>query len=227
MTIGDTISRYRITGRLGQGGMGVVYKADDTRLNRPVALKFLPPDSLNEQDRKRLVNEAQSAAQIRHPNVCPIYDVEEVDGQSFIVMAWLEGETLQRKLARGPLPIATAVDLAIQIANGLDAAHRLGIIHRDIKSGNVLVNADGHASILDFGLALRDGATRITVEGHTAGTPAYMSPEQVRGQTVDRRSDLWSLGVLLFEMVTGTLPFKREYQAAVTHAIAYDEAPAV
>ncbi len=227
MTAGDTISRYRITGRIGQGGMGVVYKAEDTRLNRPVALKFLPPDSLDEEDRKRLVNEAQSAALIRHPNVCPIYDVEDVDGQTFIAMAWLEGETLAHRIGRGPLAITAAIDFAIQIAKGLEAAHALGVIHRDVKSSNILVSADGHVSILDFGLALRAGATRITEVGKAAGTPAYMSPEQVCGRAIDRRTDLWSLGVLLFEMVTASLPFRRDHQAAVTHAIAFDEAPAV
>jgi serine/threonine-protein kinase len=227
MNLGDSISRYRITGRLGQGGMGVVYKAEDTRLKRPVALKFLAPELLQERDRLRLLNEAQAAAAIRHPNVCPIYDVEEENGQTFIVMAYLEGETLDRKIERGPLPIARAIDIAIQIAAGLEKAHELGIVHRDIKSGNILIDDAGHASILDFGLALRDGGDRLTAAGHTAGTPAYMSPEQLRGKEIDGRADVWALGVLLFEMVTGVLPFRRDDRAAVTHAIAYDEAPPV
>jgi len=227
MTSGDTISRYRIIGPLGKGGMGEVYKAEDTRLQRPVALKFLPPGVLTDKDKKRLLNEAQSAALIRHPNVCPIYDVEEADGQIFIAMAYIEGETLARKISRGPLGIGFAIDIAIQIANGLEQAHELGVVHRDIKSTNVIVDAGGHVSILDFGLALRSGLTRLTVQGHAAGTPAYMSPEQARGFEVDRRTDIWSLGVLLFEMVTGRLPFVRDHDAAVVHSILSDEPPAV
>src|SRR5262245_40426144 len=172
MTAGDTISRYRITGRLGQGGMGVVYKAEDTRLGRPVALKFLNAGELDETGRRRLIHEAQACAVIRHPNVCAIYDVEVADGRVFIAMAYLEGDALDRKIARGPMPVAFAISIAIQVANGLERAHSLGVIHRDIKSSNVLVGPDGHASILDFGLALRSGATRVTADGHAAGTPA-------------------------------------------------------
>src|SRR5258706_5682203 len=214
MTSGDTISRYRIIGPLGKGGMGEVYKAEDTRLQRPVALKFLPPGVLTDKDKKRLLNEAQSAALIRHPNVCPIYDVEEADGQIFIAMAYIEGETLARKISRGPLGIGFAIDIAIQIANGLEQAHELGVVHRDIKSTNVIVDAGGHVSILDFCLALRAGLTRLTVQGHAAGNPAYMSPEQGRGFEVDPRTHIWSFGVLLFVMVTGRLPFLRDHHAA-------------
>lgn len=227
MNPGDTISRYRIVGPLGKGGMGVVYQADDTRLNRPVALKFLPSDSLSPQDRFRFLNEAQAAAAARHPNICPIYDIEDVDGVSFIVMACLEGETLQRRIRRGPLEVGQAIDIAIQVASGLDCAHELGIIHRDIKSANIIVSPDCHASILDFGLALVSGETRLTTDGQTVGTAFYMSPEQAQGQTVDRRSDIWSLGVVLFEMVTGVLPFRREHAAAALHAVLYDPIPDV
>ena len=225
MNPGDTISRYRIIGPLGKGGMGVVYQAEDTRLNRPVALKFLPADSLTPQDRFRFLNEARAAAAARHPNICPIYDVEDVDGTVFIVMAYLEGETLHKRLRRGPFEIAEAVDIATQIAGGLECAHQLGIVHRDIKSANVIVGAGGHASILDFGLALVSGETRLTTDGQTVGTAFYMSPEQAQGHAVDRRTDLWSLGVVLFEMLTATLPFRRDNASAALHAILHDEIP--
>jgi len=222
---GDTISRYRIIGPLGKGGMGVVYQAEDTRLNRPVALKFLPADSLTPQDKFRFLNEAHAAASARHPNICPIYDVEEVEGISFIVMAYLDGETLQRKIRRGPLEIPEAVDIAIQIAAGLECAHQLGIVHRDIKSANIIVGPGGHAAILDFGLALVSGETRLTTDGQTVGTAFYMSPEQAQGRAVDQRTDLWSLGIVLFEMLTGTLPFRREHASAALHAILHDPLP--
>ena len=226
MTPGDTISRYRILGPLGKGGMGVVYEAEDTRLHRPVALKFLPRDSLTGQGKLRFLNEARAAALIRHPNICPIYDIEEADGEIFIVMARLEGETLSRKIAKGTLDIGAAIAIAIQIAEGLEAAHELGVVHRDIKSSNIIVGPDGHASILDFGLALRLGETRLTGAGHAVGTPTYMSPEQARGSEVDRRTDIWSLGVVLFEMVTGSVPFDRDHATAVVHAILSEKVPA-
>jgi tetratricopeptide (TPR) repeat protein/TolB-like protein/predicted Ser/Thr protein kinase len=222
---GDLISRYRIIGLVGKGGMGVVYQAEDTRLQRPVALKFLPNDSLTELAKYRFLNEARAAGLPRHPNICPIYDIEEVDGELFIAMAYLEGETLQRKLSRGPLEVAQAVEIALQVASGLACAHGLGIIHRDIKSGNIMVDRSGHVSIMDFGLALSSDALRMTAEGTSVGTPAYMSPEQAQGHNVDARSDLWSLGVVIFEMVTGTLPFSREHRAALVHAILNDPAP--
>ena len=227
MKSGDTISRYRIIRQIGKGGMGVVYQAEDTRLDRPVALKFLPPDSFEDCDRERFLNEARAAARIRHPNVCPIYDVEEAEGQIFISMAYLEGETLTRKIARGRMEIQDAIRIGIQVASGLERAHELGIVHRDIKSSNILIGSDGHVSILDFGLALLPGATRLTVAGHASGTPAYMSPEQARAQHVDPRTDIWSLGVVLFEMTTGVLPFKGSQPVAVAHAIVYDPAPDV
>jgi tetratricopeptide (TPR) repeat protein/TolB-like protein/predicted Ser/Thr protein kinase len=225
VNIGDTISRYRILGPLGKGGMGIVYHATDTRLNRSVALKFLPQDTFTEQDKQRFLNEARAAAQARHPNICPVYDIEEAEGQVFIAMAYLEGETLLRKVSRGALESRRAIDFAIQIASGLESAHELGIVHRDIKSSNIMVSPAGHISIMDFGLALQTGATRLTVEGGTLGTPAYMSPEQAQGHAVDRRTDLWSLGVVLFEMLTGTLPFRREHASATIHAILFDKTP--
>ena len=207
--------------------MGVVYEAEDTRLDRPVALKFLPPDSFDDRDRERFLNEARAAARIRHPNVCPIYDVDEADGRIFIAMAYLEGETLASRIARGPMEIQDAIRIAIQIAAGLEQAHELGIVHRDIKSGNILIGLGGHVSILDFGLALLPGAARMTAAGCASGTPAYMSPEQARAQDVDARTDIWSLGVVLFEMVTGVLPFRGTQSVAVAHAVVYDPAPAV
>ena len=227
MNPGDLISRYRVVGLLGKGGMGVVYRAEDTRLRRPVALKFLPRDSLTERAKCRFLNEARAAALARHPNICPIYDIEEADGELFIVMAYLEGETLHHKLARGPLEVAQAVEIALQISSGLACAHGLGIVHRDIKSANIMVDHSGHVSIMDFGLALSSDALRVTGEGTSVGTPVYMSPEQARGQEVDGRSDLWSLGVVLFEMLTGTLPFHREHRAALIHAIITDPAPEI
>ncbi len=227
MKPGDTVSRYRILGKLGTGGMGVVYRAEDTRLHRPVALKFLPPESLGEADRQRFLNEARAAAAVQHPNICPIYDVDEADGQIFIAMACVEGKTLADRVAEGPMDIVAAARIGAQVAAGLEAAHRQGIVHRDIKGGNILVDDDGHASILDFGLALRSAATRLTDVGSAIGTPAYMSPEQAMGKAVDFRTDIWSLGVLLFEMVTGVRPFRREHHAAVSYAIVHDPTPPV
>jgi tetratricopeptide (TPR) repeat protein/TolB-like protein len=224
---GDTIGRYRIVARIGKGGMGEVYRAEDTRLQRPVALKFLPSDSLTETGRLRFLNEARAAALARHPNICPIHDIEEVDGELFITMACLDGDTLARKLAWGPLDPSQAVDIAAQIASGLACAHSLGIVHRDIKTANIMVDSSGHVSIMDFGLALSADAVRVTGEGTSVGTPAYMAPEQAMGQVVDARSDIWSLGVVLFEMLTGVLPFRREHRAALIHAILTDPVPEI
>ncbi|HYP08437.1 MAG TPA: protein kinase, partial [Bryobacteraceae bacterium] len=227
MIPGDTISRYRILSQLGQGGGGVVYRAEDTLLNRPVALKFLPADALTDNDKQRLLNEARAAAQVRHPNICPVYDVEEADGQLFIAMACLDGETLSKKTSRGPLGIQEAVEIAIQIASGLERAHEAGIVHRDIKSSNIVVGPDGHVYLLDFGLALFSGAARITAAGHTVGTPAYMSPEQADGRTVDHRTDIWSMGVVLYEMLTGKLPFGGGGGVQMFRAILSEDPPPV
>ncbi len=223
---GDRIARYEIRGQLGRGGMGVVYRAEDTRLQRPVALKFVPPEAPDDH-RARLFNEAKAAGRIRHPNVCPVYDVDEVDGQAFIALALLDGVPLSKKLAAGALDIATALQIAIQVASGLGAAHELGIIHRDIKPGNILIGAGNHAWILDFGLALHPESLRLTAPGETTGTPVYMSPEQVRGESLDGGTDVWSLGVVLFEMLTGTLPFRGSNHIAVMHGILNGEAPSV
>jgi eukaryotic-like serine/threonine-protein kinase len=222
---GDTISRYTIVSQLGQGGGGIVYRAEDTLLHRPVALKFLPSDALTDIDRQRLLNEARAAAQVHHPNICPVYDVEEVDGQLFIAMACLEGQTLSRLVAQGPLGINAAVEIVRQVADGLERAHESGIVHRDIKSSNIVVGPDGHVSILDFGLALYSGGARLTATGQAVGTPAYMSPEQANGRSVDHRTDVWSMGVVLYELLTGRLPFGTGGGAAMFRAILHEDPP--
>jgi serine/threonine protein kinase/Flp pilus assembly protein TadD len=223
--VGSTISHYRVVAKIGEGGMGVVYKAEDTRLERTVALKFLPPHSIDQRHKKRFLEEARNAARLHHPNICPIYDVDEADDRLFFAMAYLDGQTLTQKIGARGLDIASALDIAIQIADGLEEAHQHGIVHRDIKSGNIIVSSRGHAYILDFGLALREGAARLTADGGRVGTPAYMSPEQARGTEIDHRTDIWSLGVVLFEMLTGRLPFARDQMDAVVHAVIHDPAP--
>ncbi|MDP2886256.1 MAG: protein kinase [Ignavibacteria bacterium] len=224
--IGQTISHYRIVEKLGGGGMGIVYKAQDTRLKRTVALKFLPPDLTRDEEAKtRFVHEAQAASALQHNNICTLHDIDETaDGpqgaeQMFIVMDCYEGETVKKKIERGPLKIEEAIDVAIQIAQGLEEAHKHHIIHRDVKPANVLVTTGGVVKIVDFGLAKLAGQTVLTKSGSTVGTAAYMSPEQTRGEAVDARTDIWSLGVLLYEMVTGQRPFKGEYDNAVLYSI--------
>ena len=219
--IGQTVSHYRILEHLGGGGMGVVYKAEDTKLKRTVALKFLPPDLTRDPDAKeRFVREAQAASALQHNNICNVHDIDETrDGQIFIVMDLYEGETLKKKIERGPLKIETVIDLAIQVAQGLARAHEQGIVHRDIKPANIMVTSDGVAKIVDFGLAKLRGLSMRTRTGSTLGTAAYMSPEQAKGESVDHRTDIWSLGVALFEMVTGQLPFKGDYENAVMYSI--------
>jgi tetratricopeptide (TPR) repeat protein len=222
--IGRTISHYRILRKLGEGGMGVVYKAEDTKLGREVALKFLPPEWTRDAEAKaRFLREAQSAAALNHPNICTIHEIDEVDGQSFIAMALVEGESLRARIDRGPLKVSDALRLATEIAEGLAAAHAKSVIHRDVKPGNVMVTSDGHARIMDFGLAISREQTRLTRTGSTTGTIAYMSPEQGRGEDVDQRTDIWSLGVVLYEMVTGQRPFRGDYDQAIVHAILSDE----
>jgi len=222
--IGKTISHYKILEKLGQGGMGVVYKAEDTKLKRIVALKFLPPELTRDADAKARFNrEAQAAAALNHPNICMIYEVGEHDGQSFIAMELVEGESLKERIERGPLPIDDAVTFAVQVGEGLGEAHEKGIVHRDIKPGNIMLTSRGQAKILDFGLARLGTHTRLTKADTTLGTVAYMSPEQASGKDVDRRTDIWSLGVVLYEMITGQRPFAGEYEAAVVHSILNDE----
>src|SRR5688572_16819727 len=222
--IGQRVSHFDILEQLGQGGMGVVYKARDVRLDRLVAMKFLPPHLLADADaEQRFLREAKAASALDHPNICTVYEIDETDdGRAFIAMAFLEGETLDRKIARGPLASDEAVRLAMQIARGLAAAHAHGIIHRDIKPGNIVVTGDGLVKIVDFGIATLAGAARVTATDTTAGTVAYLSPEQARGDAADPRTDIWSLGVVLFEMLTAELPFKGQHPQAVIFSILHD-----
>jgi tetratricopeptide (TPR) repeat protein/tRNA A-37 threonylcarbamoyl transferase component Bud32 len=218
--VGRSVLHYRILERIGQGGMGVVYRAEDTKLKRTVALKFLRPHVLSsDQERARFVHEAQAAAALNHPNICTIYEINEADDQTFISMAHLEGESLNVRLERGPLDLPEALRIALQIANGLRTAHEKGVIHRDIKSSNIMLSADGRATIMDFGLAKSGYQSHATKRGTQMGTIAYMSPEQTRGESVDHRTDLWSLGVLLYEMLTGRHPFRGDYDEAVIYSI--------
>jgi serine/threonine-protein kinase len=218
--VGKTISHYKILEELGRGGMGVVYKAQDTKLKRTVALKFLTPQALgDEAEKSRLVHEAQAAAVLDHPNICTVYEIDESEGQTFISMAHIEGRPLEEKIEAGPLKLEEVLNIGIQTAEGLQAAHDKGIVHRDIKSANVMVTEKGQAKIMDFGLAKLAGRTVVTKEGTTLGTIAYMSPEQARGEMIDHRSDIWSFGVILYEMIAGQLPFKGEYEQAIVYSI--------
>jgi len=219
--IGKTISHYQITRQLGAGGMGVVYEAVDTKLDRTVALKFLPPESTRDPDAKaRFVHEAKAASAIDHPNVCNIYEIDETDdGQLFLAMACYMGETLKEKIGRGPLPIDEALDITRQAAEGLAKAHELNIVHRDIKPANIFVTNDGLVKILDFGLVKLSSQTMLTKTGVTMGTISYISPEQFKGEDVDQRSDIWALGVVLYEMITGEVPFRGDYEQAVMYSI--------
>lgn len=219
--VGKTISHYRILENIGRGGMGVVYKAEDINLKRTVALKFLPTSySFDEEAKKRFIHEAQSASALDHPNICTIYEIAVAqDGQSFISMALYEGETLKEKISKGKLEIDEAINIALQISEGLKKAHQNKIVHRDIKPANIFITNDGIVKILDFGIAKVKGHTRLTLMGATAGTLEYMSPEQARGEEVDHRTDIWSLGAIMYEMLTGELPFKGEYDQAVIYSI--------
>jgi len=218
--IGKTISHYKILEKLGEGGMGVVYKAEDTKLRRTVALKFLSPQALGTEDEKaRFIHEAQAAAALNHPNICTIHEIDETEGQSFIAMEYIEGQSLKGIIESGPLKLEEAQNIAMQIAEGLHEAHRRQIVHRDIKPANIMITGEGRVKIMDFGLAKSPGRTHLTREGTTLGTVAYMSPEQGRGEAVDSRTDIWSLGVIVYEMVTGQLPFKGDYEQAVIYSI--------
>ncbi len=222
--IGMIISHYKILEKLGEGGMGVVYKAQDTKLDRTVALKFLPEHvSVGSADLERFTQEAKAAAGLNHPNICTIHGIEESDGKNFIVMEFVDGQMLQEK--KSTLSTKQALDIGIQIAEGLAAAHEKGIVHRDIKPENIMIRKDGRVQIMDFGLAKLRGASRLTKEGSTVGTAGYMSPEQVQGQETDHRSDIFSLGVLLYEMLTGQPPFKGVHETAISYEIVNVDTP--
>ena len=212
--IGQTISHYRITEKLGGGGMGVVYKAEDTRLGRNVALKFLPEEMQQDSTaRKRFLREAKSAAALDHPYICKIYEVGEEKEQSFISMEYIQGMTLSQKLKEGPLPLKKALETAVEIAEALETAHKGDIVHRDLKPSNIMLTPEGHVKVMDFGLAKRltpvegqdeeEITTKLTKDDSILGTVPHMSPEQLRGQEVDARSDIFSFGVVLYEMLTG------------------------
>jgi eukaryotic-like serine/threonine-protein kinase len=228
--IGQTVSHYRILEKLGEGGMGIVYKARDTKLDRDIALKFLPLELTKDPNaRERFVHEAKAASALSHPNVCTIHDIQEHessqgDKQMFIVMDLVDGQTLRQK--KDSISFKQAIDIGIQVADGLAAAHEKGIVHRDIKPENIMIRKDGIAQIMDFGLAkLRGNVTRLTKEGSTVGTAGYMSPEQVQGQDADHRSDIFSFGVLLYELLAGQLPFRGVHETALAYEIVNVDPP--
>jgi dienelactone hydrolase len=227
--IGRIVSHYRILKKIGAGGMGEVYLAEDTKLERKVALKFLPAQfSADEEEKKRFIHEAKAASALDHPNICSVYEIGETPaGQLFIAMGYYAGMTLKEKMKAGPLPVGEAAALTVQIAEGLQEAQRKGIVHRDLKPANVMLTEQGVVKIVDFGLAKLKGLTRLTKSGTTLGTVAYMSPEQALGKEVDQRSDIWSLGVILYEMLTGKLPFPGEYDQAILYAVINEEPESV
>ena len=224
--IGQTISHYTILEELGRGGMGVVYKAEDLRLGRFVALKFLPPEvRSNEIARKRFLREAQTASTLAHPNICVIHAIEEHDGEPFIVMEFVEGTTIDEKMRVAPLDVPEIIRWALQLVEGLASAHAKGIVHRDIKPRNIMVRNDGRVQVMDFGLAMLRGVSRLSAPGQTVGTVAYMSPEQVIGGAVDARSDIYSCGVVLYELLAGRLPYAGAHEAAVIYEIVNQDPP--
>jgi non-specific serine/threonine protein kinase len=233
--VGETICHYRVFEKIGAGGMGVVYRAEDTRLGRQVALKFLPAELA--QDRvslERFQREARAASALNHPGICTIYAIEQQESMTFIAMELLEGETLADRIEHGPLPVEAVLDVAMQIAAALEVAHAKGVVHRDLKPANVFVTTSGQVKILDFGLAkvaiaASAGSTagRLTSAGMTVGTLSYMSPEQARGEMLDGRTDLFSLGTVIYEMATGALPFEGDTAALTFDAILHGQPPSL
>ncbi|MCH8021158.1 serine/threonine protein kinase, partial [candidate division KSB1 bacterium] len=223
--IGKTVSHYKVVDYLGGGGMGVVYKAEDIKLKRTVALKFLPLEfTRNPEAKARFMKEAQAASALDHPRIGTIYEVNETDdGHMYIAMAFYEGETLKDVLERGTIPLKRVIELVLQVANGLASAHEKEITHRDIKPANIMITEDGFVKIVDFGLAKLGDSTKITKSGMAMGTPAYMSPEQVKGTQVDHRSDIWSLGIILYELLTGQLPFRGDNEMSMLYNIVNEE----
>jgi serine/threonine protein kinase/predicted Zn-dependent protease len=228
MMIGKNISHYKILEKLGEGGMGVVYKAQDTKLDRIVALKFLPQHLTSDPvEKERFVHEAKAASALNHPNITTIHEIDEFEGQMFIVMEYCEGKTLKQIIEKETLSVRKVLDIGIQICEGLTIAHEKGIVHRDIKSDNIMFTPRGQVKIMDFGLAKLKGATKLTSTRSTLGTAAYMSPEQAQGEEVDQRSDIFSFGVVLYELLTGKLPFGGEHQAAIIYSIINEEPQSV
>lgn len=216
--------KYKILAELGRGGMGVVYKAKDTRLKRVVALKFLPAElTQDKESKKRFVQEAQAAAALEHPNICTVYEVDESDDQTFIAMSYIESQSLKDKLKDGPLDVEEAKDITLQVADGLKEAHEKGIVHRDIKPANIMLTKKGQAKITDFGLAKLSWGADLTKPATLIGTVAYMSPEQAKGEEVDHRTDIWSIGAMLYEMLTNERPFKNDKEHALIHEILNEE----
>ncbi len=231
--VGQTVSHYHVLDKLGGGGMGVVYEAEDTRLGRRVALKFIPDNLLNDQKSlERFLREARIASQLNHPNICTIHDIGDLDGQPYIVMEKLEGKSLRDLMNGQPLDLELVLDVGIQVSDALAACHAKGIIHRDIKPANIFVTPAGQAKILDFGLVKvapefgRDGMEDLTIAGEIFGTTVYMSPEQARGEELDARSDLFSLGVVLYEMATGHKPFRKNNSVTSMNALLNEKPPA-
>ncbi len=223
--IGKTISHYRILDKIGAGGMGIVYKAEDTKLRRPVAIKFLPPAFIQDQKAKtRFYKEAQTASGLDHPNICTIHEIDETeDGHLYIVMSYCKGSPLRKRVEQSPLALDEMIELALQIGSALSSAHEAKIIHRDIKSDNIIITEQNKVKIIDFGLAKLADQAKTTREGAVLGTVAYMSPEQSKGGKIDQRTDIWAFGVVLYEMISGQLPFAGEYDQAILYAIVNDE----
>ena len=216
--------KYSIIEPIGKGGMGVVYKAEDIRLKRTIALKFLPAEVLEYPDAgERFIREARATAALSHPHICTIREINEEEAEPFIVMEFIDGQSLRQKIAGKPTDQSQALEIAIQAAEGLNEAHKKGIVHRDIKPGNIMITKAGQVKIMDFGLAKVLGESLLTKEAMTMGTAAYMSPEQVRGETMDHRTDIWSLGVVLYEMLTGQLPFKGDSEQSLMYGIVNKE----